>query len=134
MTVNWNGSSVIQKIRGATVTALVRGTEAIREEAVTLINTGPKTGRIYHRGGVSHQASAPGENPAGDTGQLANSITTSVDAAALTGTVGIGAAHGKFLEYGTRNMAPRPFARVALIHKSPEVTKDIADEISKVLK
>ncbi len=134
MTVNWNAAAVIQKIRGATVTGLVRGTEAIREEAVTLINTGPKTGRIYTRGGVSHQASAPGESPAGDTGDLASKIGTAVNAEALTGSVEFYSAHARHLEYGTSNMAPRPYARVAVAHKAPEITKDIAAEIGKALR
>lgn len=134
MTVNWNGGNLIQKIRAATVTGLVRGTEGIREEAVSLINTGAKTGRVYRRNGVSHRASAPGESPAADTGDLASKIGTKVDAAALTGTIEFYSAHAKPLEYGTRNMAPRPYARVAIVYKSDEITKDIADEIGKVLR
>jgi HK97 gp10 family phage protein len=134
VTVNWNGANVLQKIRGATVTALVRGTEAVREEAVTLINTGPKTGRIYKRGAVSHQASAPGQSPAADTGDLAVKIGTAVNAEALNGTIEFYSAHARPLEYGTSKMAPRPYARVAVAHKADEITKDIADEISKVLR
>jgi HK97 gp10 family phage protein len=134
MTVSWNGSSILQKVRAATVTALVRGTEAIREEAVTLINTGPKTGRVYRRNGVVHRASAPGQSPAADTGDLANKIATSVDASALTGTVEFASGHAKMLEFGTRNIAPRPFARVAAAHKSVEIAKDAADEIGKALR
>jgi hypothetical protein len=34
----------------------------------------PKSGRTYKRGSKSHQASAPGEAPAIDTGNLVNSI------------------------------------------------------------
>lgn len=134
MTVNWNGGNLIQKIRAATVTGLVRGTESVREEAVSLINTGAKTGRIYRRNGISHQASAPGQSPAADTGDLASKIGTSVDASALTGTIEFYSAHAKHLEYGTSRMSPRPYARVAVAHKSDEITKDIADEIGKVLR
>lgn len=36
--------------------------------------SGPKHGRLYRRGGVVHQASAPGEAPAVDTGKLKSSI------------------------------------------------------------
>jgi HK97 gp10 family phage protein len=134
MTVNWRGSEVLAKIKGATVLGLVRGTEIIREEAVTLINTGAKTGRVYRRNGVSHQASAPGESPAADTGDLASKIGTSVDANALEGSVEFYSAHARPLEYGTRNMAPRPYARVAVAHKAGEITKDMADEIGKALR
>ena len=134
MTVQWRGNELIQKVKAATVVGLVRGTESIREEAVTLINTGAKTGRVYRRNGISHQASAPGESPAADTGDLASKIGTAVDATTLKGSVEFYSAHAKHQEYGTRNMAPRPYARVAVAHKSDEILKDIADEIGKALR
>lgn len=121
---------MLQAVRAATVTGLVRGTEAVRAEAVSLINTGPKTGRIYGR----HQASAPGESPAGDTGDLARKIGTEVDPGTLTGTITFSSAHARFLEYGTVKMAPRPFARVAVVHKRDEIAADINDEIARALR
>jgi HK97 gp10 family phage protein len=134
MSVEWFGDRVLAAVRAATVTGLVRGVEAVRSEAVSLITTGPKTGRVYRRNGVSHQASAPGESPASDTGNLASAISTGVDAATLTGSVGFSASYAKHLEYGTRKMEPRPFARVAVIHKRDEIQADIVDEIGKVLR
>lgn len=134
MTVNWNGAAVLAKVRAGAVLGLQRGVEAVRDEAVSLILSGPKTGRIYRRGGVSHQASAPGEPPASDTGQLVNSIITSVDTGKLTGSVGFGTEYAKFLNYGTRNIAPRPFAIPALVNKKEEIEQDIADEIAKALR
>jgi HK97 gp10 family phage protein len=134
MTVQWNGAAVLAKVRAGAVLGLQRGVEAVRDEASSLILSGPKTGRIYRRGGVSHQASAPGESPASDTGQLVASITTAVDSGNLTGSVGFGTDHAAPLEYGTRNMAPRPYARVAVVHKRDEIESDVADEIGKALR
>lgn len=134
VTVTWRGNEVLASVRAAGVTALVRGTEAVKDEVVQLINSPPKTGRVYRRNGVVHQASAPGQPPAGDTGDLASKIGTSVDANKITGTVEFYSTHAKHLEYGTRNMAPRPFARVALTNKSKEIAEDIADSIGRVLK
>ena len=69
----------------------------------------PKTGRIYQIGNVDHQASAPGESPAIDTGLLA-SIQTEQDGQTtwVTYTTAEYAAH---LEYGApaAGIAPRPF-------------------------
>ena len=48
------------------------------ENILSDILTGPRTGRIYRRGGVVHQASAPGEAPASDTGELRQSIVSVV--------------------------------------------------------
>lgn len=68
-----------------------------------------KSGRIYERaGGQTHQASAPGEAPAIDIGNLINSIQTEEESE-LSQVVSVGAEYGIFLEYGTSHMAPRPF-------------------------
>jgi hypothetical protein len=80
--------------------------------AVQAILQGPKTGRIYKRGAVSHRASAPGEAPANDLGFLAQSLRIQVTD---RNTVNLSALapYAVHLEYGTRNMAPRPFLRPA---------------------
>jgi hypothetical protein len=45
----------------------------VRGEIVRGYQRGPASGRVYVRGNVTHQASAPGEAPATDTGRLASS-------------------------------------------------------------
>lgn len=89
----------------------------IEETAKLSILQGSKTGREYRRRSVVHKASAPSEAPASDTGRLAASIQTTakdngmtVEVAAGTGIVD----YAVHLEYGTRNMAERPFMRPAL--------------------
>ncbi len=134
MTVEWNGAAVLAAVRQGVVTGLVRGTEAVRDDAVSRINNPPKTGRIYHRRGVAHQASAPGESPAADLGNLARNVQTSVDPAALTGNVNFGSKYAAGLEFGTPKIAPRPFARPALAAKRDEIRGDLADEIGKALR
>lgn len=76
----------------------------------------PGSGRIYRRGGVVHQASAPGEPAASDTGQLLNSVghRMSEDANGVYAEVGTDVKHGAYTELGTRHMAPRPWLRPAL--------------------
>lgn len=64
---------------------------------------GPKSGRMY--GG--HQASAPGEAPAVDTGALISSVQTDVQG--TEGSVFTNMESAPYLEYGTSQMAPRPF-------------------------
>lgn len=124
----------MQAIRAGTIAGLDRGGKAVAAEAVSLITSGAKTGRVYTRDGVKHQASAPGESPAGDTGDLAGKIGTSIDEGALVETIEFYSAHARPLEYGTAKMAPRPFARVAVVNKRGEITADIADEIGKALR
>lgn len=134
MTVKWNGAAVLAKVRAATLTGVVRGVETIREEATSLMQNSPRSGRIYRRRGVTHKASGPGEPPAPDTGNLIRNIETSVDAQKLTGNVNFGTNYSRHLEYGTVNMAPRPFARPAVEHKKAAIQADIAEEIAGALK
>lgn len=133
MTVRFNASLRAQ-LRQAAMRGVVRGTEEVRTEAVRLILETAKTGRIYTRGGISHQASAPGEPPATDTGTLVNSITTEYDESKLVGRVVAKAPYAPYLEFGTQTMEPRPFLRPALANTRKSVEAAIKDEISKVLK
>lgn len=111
--LSWRGDEAIAKAEQAVEQVIFRGTESVRNEMIRLIQDTPKSGRIYQRGGVEHQASAPGEPPASDTGNLVNSITTRY-AGEYSGFVTVGAEYGPYLEYGTQKMEPRPFARIAL--------------------
>ena len=70
------------------------------------LNRGARTGKVYQRRGVSHQASAAGEYPKTDTGSLAASVFT--DISKLHATVGSNLVYASHLEYGTRNMGARP--------------------------
>lgn len=96
--------------------------QIVANDAKQSVARGPKTGRIYttrfarNRSTgrifpvgtrVPHQASAPGEAPATDTGKLVGSIVA--DAKDGVATVEARSAYALWLEYGTRYMLPRPF-------------------------
>lgn len=80
---------------------------------------GPHTGAIYKRGQLLHQASAPGQPPAPDTGALMGGVYHEREAE-LTATFGSRMAYAAYLEFGTRHMAPRP------------VWVPVAEELQKV--
>lgn len=91
--------------------------EKVRSDAVRSIQKGPKSGRVYERGSGSnlsatHQASASGQPPATDSGNLAGSGRTHQSGA--QGTVYFDAAYAYHLEFGTMRMAPRPFLMPAV--------------------
>lgn len=66
-----------------------------------------KSGRIYERGGSTHQASAPGEAPATDTGAYLNSIAVNPrDDGHFS--LSTSAAQAVDLEYGSTRVDPRP--------------------------
>lgn len=134
MSVKWNGDQIVTKVRAAAMRGVVRSTESVHEEATSLIIDGPKTGRIYRRRGVEHQASAPGQAPASDTGRLVQSGKTEYDRANLEGTASWSTAYAEPLENGTETMEPRPYARPALTNRQDDIRADIADEISKALR
>lgn len=121
--------ALIARVRGAALRGVVTAIGIVDSHAVVLITSPPKSGRIYRRRGVSHQASAPGEAPASDTGQLVNSRRIEIDAAALRGRLIFASRKAIYLERGTRNMAARPFARRALLEKKRAIRAAINGEI-----
>jgi HK97 gp10 family phage protein len=104
------GQTQVQEVR----LALQRGALAIENTAVEKVIQGPKTGRIYPsrgRKGAKHQASAPGQPPAADTGELHTSITS--PETSKPGTIrfepGADTPYAEGLEFGTSKIEPRPF-------------------------
>ena len=77
---------------------------------------GPNSGEVYEKYNPrrTHQASAPGESPASDTGTLVRGVVMQVDEAAHEVNVGTNVQHGKWTELGTRNMEARPWLAPAL--------------------
>ena len=60
-----------------------------------------------------HQASAPGEPPKTDTGGLVSSIALVLGT--MRAEVGTGLEYGKYLEFGTTRMEPRPWLHDSLL-------------------
>lgn len=72
-----------------------------------------------------HQASAPGEPPAVDTGRLRSSVSHEgpyVDGNRVHGRWGTNVEYADDLEFGTSRIAPRPWAR-----RAEEETRDAVD-------
>lgn len=67
-----------------------------------MMRDSPATGRTYTRGGVTHRASAPGEPPAPDTGDLLRHVMWRVrrDGELWLADVGNSLKYALFLEYG----------------------------------
>ena len=90
-------------------TALVRGGNMIAASAKKEILRGVHSGKKYGR----HTASAPGESPANDLGNLARNIRVLRD----NGVVWVmsGAKYSAALEFGTETIKPRPFMGPAVL-------------------
>ena len=90
----------------------------------------PKTGRKYQRGTVVHQASAPGQAPATDTGFLVSSIYNE-DRGYLTKAIGSRLDYAFYLEFGTRKIAARPSWVPAVERAIPNMLKRVNIAIAK---
>ena len=93
------------------------------------IAKGSRTGRRYKKKSVIHQASAPGEYPKTDTGELVSSIYDSVSSAEMQFVVGSGKKYARHLEFGTSKMQARPF----MVRTFKENQKNIINGISQVI-
>jgi hypothetical protein len=129
MSVKWYAPAYVERVRGATMRGVVTAIGIVERHAVHLIVSPPKTGRIYRRRGVEHQASAPGQAPATDTGGLAAGRRIQLDTRALRARLIFTKKAAWWLEHGTRKMEPRPFARRALYEKRRAVVLAIGGEV-----
>ena len=86
------------------------GEQFIRGEAIKSNQSGAKSGIVYEKYNPrrSHRASAPGQAPASDTGNLVSKIIVKQKSKNIT-NVESNADYSAFLEYGTSKMEPRPF-------------------------
>lgn len=77
----------------------------------------------------THQASAAGQPPASDTGRLIGSITQEKTPGGWI--VGSKVVYSKYLEYGTRVIAERPFFRPALRKARQEWLERVQNLVGK---
>lgn len=131
MAIKWNDKAVKDRVRKAVMRGVIRTTEAVREEAISLILHTPKTGRFYRRRGTFHRASAPGEPFASNTGRAVNSIQTRYDFTDMSGEVVATDPKFPYLEFGTQKMEPRPSLRPALAIRQGELIPNIQLELDK---
>ena len=115
------------------------GGQLIRGEAVKSIQQGSKSGIVYEKYNPrrSHRASAPGEAPASDTGNLVSKIIVKQKTKDIT-NVESNANYSAFLEYGTSKMQPRPFMLPAFEKSKKPITeatfKRVVKKIEDIVK
>ena len=142
MAMEWD-DSFKDRVRQAAFQAVVKGGEAVRSEAVRLIEDTEKSGIVYRRRGVEHQASAPGEPPASDTGHLVNSIESNPNADDISTTVAAKTVYAARMEFGfvgtdsigrKYDQAPRPFLRPALANVKDQLVGLVVGSVRGVFK
>jgi HK97 gp10 family phage protein len=123
--------------KSAIMKAVAESSLKIESDAKTSIQRGSRTGRIYTRGNVQHQASAPGEAPKTDTGKLVAGISTKLADGGLSSKVGVmskEAIHGAYLELGTSKVSPRPWLNPALDKNRDFIQKSFERHLMKAIK
>lgn len=112
------------------------GASIVLVHKVAILLSQPGRGRFYkRRKGVGlHRASSPGEPPAVETGELKGSIRH-VDMSRgneIRVRVGTDKKKARWLEFGVRHMAPRPFMRPGLNIARNGMRRAIVDELKKL--
>lgn len=90
--------------------ALLASAAEMNSHAIVKIQKNSGSGRSYKRGSRMHVASAPGEYPNTDYGELVRKMFFELRGR-LTAVWGNSAKHARPLELGTSRMAARPFLR-----------------------
>ena len=98
-----------------------------------------KTGRFYKKTkkNILYQASAPWQAPAVDTGALIRSIVMDVRPHEVEVGSNMKGKDGKypiFLEFGTKNMEPRPYLRPAFDHAKRLFYATIRKNVNNAIK
>lgn len=78
-----------------------------------------------------HHPSLPGNPPAPDSGNLRSSIHYTVEGTGknTVGRIGTDVEYGKWLEFGTSRMAPRPWLKPSLDKNSTFIKKQIMEAL-----
>lgn len=130
MVLVWN-DKLVSRMLEAVDDGVVDATQEVYDETLRLVLDTPKTGNIYrnrlHKN-ATHQASAPNESFANETGNALKSTKTEFKK--YEGVISADYEYALALELGTVKMAPRPTLTRALLYKR----KDLANIISRPLK
>ena len=114
---------------------IVGGAQLIRAEAIKSIQSGPKSGRVYEKYNPrrTHKASAPGQAPASDTGNLVRNIVVKQENPDLV-KVESNAIYSSFLEFGTSKMLARPFLFAATERSRKKIAQAVFNRVVKEIK
>jgi len=122
------------EVPGEVAQELTIGANEIRNTIITSMQKEQKTGRIYRKSkNVEHQASAPGEPPAVDTGELLRSVMFDVHKFAVEIGVAGGGPYAEPLEFGTKKMEPRPFIDPAVEKHKQAILDRVGDGVFEVI-
>ena len=117
----------------------------VQGNIIRLVSSGARSGKFYG----SHQASAPGEPPAKDTGTFLRSVFNEPSKSGFAALVGSDVKYAKWLEFGTRKagifaqkivgktgggMAPRPWLQNTFDRNKEKISRKIQSGFRRGIK
>ncbi len=108
-----NIEALKSKAEAETARAVRATAQAIRNDAIISVKSHLSAGKVYTRGTVKHVASKPGSPPNQDRGTLTRNIRVTMNDD-LTADISSNAPYSAALEFGTSDMAARPFMTPAV--------------------
>lgn len=128
-------SGIEKSAKAHSIRAVQESILAVHAEAVQLIQ-GSSGGRPQVRYGPKRTvlAAPVGKPPNTDTGRLVQSIKFDFKNGGLIGRIGTNLKYGKFLEFGTKQMGPRPWLSTAIRNTSKDIAKIFESNLKKTKK
>ena len=112
---------------------LTVGANTIRNTIIKSMAREKKSGKFYRRGGKTHRASAPGEAPAVDSGELLRAIVFDVRGMEVEIGAEAGAPYAELLEEGTSKMEARPWLEPAVEKHGGVIVNAVGKTVSKAI-
>jgi len=112
---------------------LTVGANTIRNTIIKSMAREKKSGNFYLRGGKAHRASAPGEAPAVDSGELLRSIVFDVRGMEMEVGAEAGAPYAELLEEGTSKMKARPFLEPAIEEHRDAIINAVGKDVTRTI-
>lgn len=123
--VKTNVKEVLESLSGDQLgRAVMAGAFVLETKIKVSMSASSHSGKMY----AGHRASAPGETPAVDTGNLVNSIKSELVSSSDTdawANVGTGVEYAEYLEFGTSRMESRPYMRPAYDENVEQITETV---------
>ena len=115
---------------------LALGANKIRNAIIESMKKEKKTGRLYKatKSGLKHQASAPGEAPAVDSGELISRIIFDIGDMKVEIGAEAGAPYDIFLEEGTDKMEARSWLAPAVEKHQQAIVDAVGEGVFEVIK
>ena len=144
-TLNSKIAQIIGQMAEPLNAAVKRGSDWVMDDVEISMLQGKharwyKTGGKHVTGAGEHQASAPGEAPAIQTGNLLQSLKSEVTQSLDSfGGVAIGTFYSPlklavWMEFGTNRIAPRPYATIASERIWPDFVGECIDAVVKAIR